>query len=106
MEYKVLFEPVRIGKLELKNRFMMAPVGPLGLGDADGAFNQRGIDYYVERAKGGTGLICTGVTFAEFTVEEHSCPGVPVPTRRAQPPAFPRNPRGRLGFPGPTQGEG
>ena len=25
---------------------------------------------------------------------------------RAQPPAFPRNPRGRLGFPGPTQGEG
>ena len=25
---------------------------------------------------------------------------------RAQPPAGPRNPRGRLGFPGPTQGEG
>ena len=25
---------------------------------------------------------------------------------RAQPPAFPRNPRGRLGFPGPIQGEG
>ena len=25
---------------------------------------------------------------------------------RAQPPAFPRNPRERLGFPGPTQGEG
>ena len=24
---------------------------------------------------------------------------------RAPPPAFPRNPRGRLGFPGPTQGE-
>ena len=26
--------------------------------------------------------------------------------RIAPPPAFPRNPRGRLGFPGPTQGEG
>ena len=25
---------------------------------------------------------------------------------QVQPPAFPRNPRGRLGFPGPTQGEG
>ena len=24
---------------------------------------------------------------------------------RAPPPAFPRNPRGRLGFPGPTQGQ-
>ena len=81
MDYDILFQPVKIGNLELKNRFMMAPVGPLGLGDADGAFNQRGIDYYVERAKGGTGLICTGVTFADFTVEEHSCPGVPVPTR-------------------------
>lgn len=80
-KYKILFEKVKIGKLELKNRFMMAPMGPLGLGDADGAFNQRGIDYYVERAKGGTGLICTGVTFSDFTVEEHSCPGVPIPTK-------------------------
>ena len=26
--------------------------------------------------------------------------------RMGQPPAFPRNPRGRLGFPGPNQGEG
>ena len=25
---------------------------------------------------------------------------------RAPPPAYPRNPSGRLGFPGPTQGEG
>ena len=48
MDYNVLFQPVRIGKLELKNRFMMAPVGPLGLGDINGAFNQRGIDYYVD----------------------------------------------------------
>ena len=29
-----------------------------------------------------------------------------VPETRGQPPAFPRNPRGRWGFPGPTQGEG
>lgn len=80
-EYKILYEPVKIGKVVLKNRFLMAPMGPLGLGDADGAFNQRGVDYYTERAKGGTGLIVTGVTFSDFTVEEHSCPGVPVPTR-------------------------
>ena len=30
--------------------------------------------------------------------------GSPAVTR-AKPPAFPRNPRGRLGFPGPTQGD-
>lgn len=80
-EYKILFEPVKIGSVELKNRFLMAPMGPLGLGDADGAFNQRGVEYYTRRAQGGTGLIVTGVTFSDFTVEEHSCPGVPVPTR-------------------------
>ena len=79
--YKTLFEPVSIGTLTIKNRFAMAPMGPLGLGDADGGFNQRGIDYYTERAKGGTGLIVTGVTFPDTDVEEHSCPGVPSPTR-------------------------
>ena len=79
--YAILFEPTRIGKVELKNRFTMAPMGPLGLGDADGGFNQRGIDYYTERARGGTGLVMTGVTFPDNEVEEHSCPGVPSPTK-------------------------
>ena len=46
MKYKELFTPVSIGKLTLKNRFAMAPMGPLGLGDAEGGWNQRGIDYY------------------------------------------------------------
>ncbi|MCD7769734.1 MAG: 2-enoate reductase, partial [Oscillospiraceae bacterium] len=68
-DYKILFTPLQIGSVTIKNRFGMAPMGPLGLGDADGAFNQRGIDYYTERAKGGTGLIVTGVTFSDFTVE-------------------------------------
>ena len=60
MRYEKLFTPFSIGNVTLKNRFAMAPMGPLGLGDADGGFNQRGIDYYTERAKGGTGLIITG----------------------------------------------
>ena len=44
-KYGVLFEQPKIGRLTLKNRFAMAPMGPLGLGDAEGGFNQRGIDY-------------------------------------------------------------
>jgi 2-enoate reductase len=76
-DYQVLFEPVKIGKVELKNRFCMAPMGPLGLSDAEGGFNQRGIDYYVERAKGGTGLIITGVTFSDCKVETQSMPNCP-----------------------------
>ncbi|MDO4544988.1 MAG: FAD-dependent oxidoreductase [Bacillota bacterium] len=78
--YKALFTPVTIGKCEIKNRFAMAPMGPLGLADADGGFNQRGIDYYTERAKGGTGLIITGVSFVDNRVEEHGMPNCPCPT--------------------------
>ena len=55
----------------------MAPMGPLGLGDAQGGFNQRGIDYYTARARGGTGLIITGVTFVDNTIEEHGMPNCP-----------------------------
>ena len=33
MKYQGLFEPINIGKLEIKNRYAMAPMGPLGLGD-------------------------------------------------------------------------
>ena len=52
-------------------------MGPLGLGDAQGGFNQRGIDYYTARARGGTGLIITGVTFVDNTIEEHGMPNCP-----------------------------
>ena len=77
MKYLELFTPISIGKVQMKNRFAMAPMGPLGLADAQGGFNQRGIDYYTERAKGGTGLIITGVTFSDCTVEMQSMPNCP-----------------------------
>lgn len=77
MKYKNLFTPIKIGSVEIKNRFAMAPMGPLGLSDAQGGFNQRGIDYYTERAKGGTGLIITGVTFSDCEVEQQSMPNCP-----------------------------
>ncbi len=80
MKYAKLYESVKIGSLELKNRFAMAPMGPLGLSDAEGGFNQRGIEYYTARAKGGVGLIITGVTFVDNEVEEHGMPNVPCST--------------------------
>ena len=79
-KYQKLFTPVKIGQCEIKNRFAMAPMGPLGLADAEGGFNQRGIDYYTRRAQGGTGLIITGVTFVDNEVEEHGMPNCPCPT--------------------------
>jgi len=78
--HKILFEPLSIGKLEIKNRFVMAPMGPGGLCDIDGSFNDRGVEYYVERAKGGTGLIITGVTMVENEIEKCALPSMPCPT--------------------------
>jgi 2-enoate reductase len=78
-----LFELCRIGKLSIKNRIVMAPMGILGLVDRDGAPTQRAIDYYTERAFGGTGLIITGVTqpaelepkdFQRLTVSRQTLP--------------------------------
>jgi 2-enoate reductase len=79
-QHEILFTPVRIGAVDIKNRYAMAPMGPAGFSDADGTFNPRGIDYYVERARGGTGLIITGVSIVENDIEHHEMPFMPCPT--------------------------
>lgn len=56
-----LFEPTTVGSIEVKNHFAMGPMGPLGFADAEGGWNQRGIEFYATRARGGIGLIITGV---------------------------------------------
>ncbi len=79
-EHRILFEPNKIGPMELKNRYSMAPMGTLGLVDGDGAYNKRGIDYYVARAKGGVGLVITGIHMAENELEPLPMPSLPCPT--------------------------
>lgn len=69
MGKKELFTPIVINGVTVKNRIAMAPMGAFGLVDEYGCFNQRGIDYYVERAKGGTGLIISSVCKVENTVD-------------------------------------
>jgi 2,4-dienoyl-CoA reductase-like NADH-dependent reductase (Old Yellow Enzyme family)/thioredoxin reductase len=51
-----MFTPGKIGKLEIKNRIFMAPMGTSSY-DESGAPTEQTIDYFVERAKGGVGLI-------------------------------------------------
>lgn len=79
-KYSNLFAPFSIGNCEIKNKFTMAPMGPAGLCEKDGAFNQKAIDYYVERAKGGTGLIMTGICYVENEIEKCAMPSMPCPT--------------------------
>lgn len=82
--YKIekLFEPGRIGKLLIKNRIVMAPMGIVGLIEPDGRISERVIDYYVARAKGGVGLIITGLCLPNLDIEfgpskKHVIPFVP-----------------------------
>jgi 2-enoate reductase len=61
VEYPKLFEPISIGKVRIKNRIAMAPMGIVGLTTPDGNPGPRAVDYYTERARGGVGLIITGL---------------------------------------------
>jgi len=66
----MLFKPIKIGKALISNRITMAPMAIAGLVNPDGTLTQRAIDYYVERAKGGGGLIITSVTKVENEIEQ------------------------------------
>lgn len=57
MKYQELFTPLSIGNCRIKNRYVMEPMGPAGLADGFGAFNERAIHFYTERARGKVGLI-------------------------------------------------
>ena len=55
-----LFEPGKIGSLWVKNRIVMDAINvQLGSPGDEAALEQRAIDFYVARAKGGVGLIKT-----------------------------------------------
>lgn len=66
-----LFESINIGQVTIKNRIAMAPMGIVGLTAPDGNPGPRAIDYYVERARGGTGLIITSVFKVEGEIESN-----------------------------------
>ncbi|SHI62958.1 oxidoreductase [Pseudobutyrivibrio xylanivorans] len=55
-KYPHIFEPLTIRRMTLKNRVMMTPMGT-NYGDQNGEMTFVHIDYYEQRAKGGTGLL-------------------------------------------------
>ncbi|MBP6761133.1 MAG: effector protein, partial [Thauera sp.] len=55
-----LLQAGRIGKMELKNRIVMAPMGS-NFAESDGTCGERIQAYYEARAAGGVGLITMGV---------------------------------------------
>ncbi len=64
-----LFESIRIGGVEIKNRTALAPMGLGGLNNTDGSLGPRAIDYYIERIRGGVGLIITHACKVENEID-------------------------------------
>jgi len=59
--YEKLFSPIRINSVTVKNRIVMGPMGNISMAEEMGRPSPKMINYFKERAKGGVGLITTGL---------------------------------------------
>ena len=59
--YGRLFSPIKINKLTIKNRIVMAPMGNIDMCEETGRPNDMMLQYFFARAKGGCGLLTTGL---------------------------------------------
>jgi 2,4-dienoyl-CoA reductase (NADPH2) len=62
--FKKLFEPIKIGKMKIKNRIAFGEQAPQA---KNGVITQATVDFYVERAKGGAGLVMVGGTCPDIS---------------------------------------
>ena len=68
--YRAMFEPITVNKLKLKNRLVMAPMGNIDMCEETGRPNEKMLKYFEERAKGGVGLITTGLIPVSFGIDK------------------------------------
>lgn len=68
--YKDMFSPIKINKLTIKNRLVMAPMGNISMCEETGRPNNKMLKYFEERAKGGVGLITTGLIPVSFGIDK------------------------------------
>ncbi|MBU0494862.1 MAG: FAD-dependent oxidoreductase [Chloroflexi bacterium] len=59
--YPMLFSPIQVNGVKLKNRIVMGPMGNINMAEETGRPNDKMIQYFAERAKGGVGLITSGL---------------------------------------------
>lgn len=59
--YDRLFSPIKINKLTIKNRIVMAPMGNIDMCEETGRPSDMMLQYFFARAKGGCGLLTTGL---------------------------------------------
>lgn len=59
--YRQLFSPIQINNLYVKNRIVMGPMGNVYMAEESGRPSQKMVSFLTERARGGVGLITTGL---------------------------------------------
>ncbi len=59
--YTSIFSPIKVNSITIKNRIVMAPMGNIDMCEETGRPNNKMIQYFTARAKGGCGLITTGL---------------------------------------------
>ncbi|MDR2525616.1 MAG: FAD-dependent oxidoreductase [Oscillospiraceae bacterium] len=91
--YERLFTPVTVNRMTLKNRLVMAPISNISMCEETGRPNEKMIAYFVERAKGGVGLITTGLVPVTHHIDNSL-------TERGELSYFPRIDRSRTVFAG------
>ena len=67
--YTSMFSPLRVNGIEIKNRLVMGPMGNVNMADETGRPSEKMIKYFEERAKGGVGLITTGLIPTTYGID-------------------------------------
>jgi 2-enoate reductase len=91
--YDRLFSPIRVNRITIRNRLVMAPMGNLNMPEESGRPSAKMIEYFAARAEGGCGLITSGLVPVSQGVD-------PTVTEPGELSYFPRIDRSRTVFSG------
>jgi 2-enoate reductase len=59
--YTALFSPIQVNRLTIRNRIVMGPMGNISMAEEMGRPANKMVQYFTERARGGVGLITSGL---------------------------------------------
>jgi len=91
--YNEMFSPIKVNNCEIKNRLVMGPMGNVNMADETGRPSEKMISYFEARAKGGVGLITTGLVPTSHKID-------PTVTEKDELSYFPRIDRSRTNLVG------
>jgi len=91
--YTHLFQPIQVNGVKIRNRIVMGPMGNICMADETGRPSNKMIEYFVARARGGVGLITSGLIPVSHGVD----PSVTEPGDLSY---FPRIDRSRTNYAG------